>query len=408
VCPVYDITRHERFSPRGKFRLLNPDAQRMDFTGGSPESQGCKPQLKTAETLTACLQCGACAAVCPSGVAVDALVRGVRRGVEPARSAEDWLWFMLGSPQMLSLVSGALAVLPRSSGLLARLMGMARQECGASQTRSLVMPSLARRPALRRRICRQSQSSGHATPGTVRIAYFLGCIQNYVYPEVAEAIVSWFGGEIIVPSGQGCCGMPAWAAGNDGAARSMAKENVRLLAAARPDFVLVGCASCAAMLREWPVLLSSMEPEGRMAAALAGRVREFSQLVEELDIQPPVPPRVLDGTVTYHAPCHQRYGADTVVSETLVDRLSSGKYVPTAAGCCGQGGLFGLSRPDLSIEIFQKRLDAVERSRAVAVVTTCSGCLLQWRAGTAGLSAGPKVFHLAELACVPRAAESRL
>jgi len=400
VCPVYDVTRHERFSPRGKYRLIAEIVG--EGPGSAPEGQDPGKNvlpIKVLETLKDCLQCGACGYICPAGVEINALVRSARASYAKGLSTPWWLWDILRSRRLTSLLTKLLAGIPGTSGLIWRLLGLTGQTSEDEKALHFSMPSLAQRPALSRKNFRLLDPGCGIDPGPgPRIALFLGCVQNYLYPEVAEAIIRCLGGKVLVPLGQGCCGMPAWSAGALETARELAIQNLKAFETVRPDFIVTGCAACASMIKEWPKLFSGKDAEKEVAINLADKVREFSQLVAELKFFPFREPRDRSVTVTYHAPCHQRFDLGGVgISEELLDRIFSDAFRPMSHKCCGQGGLFSIGNPELAWKIFEKRLSAWKRTGSSIVVTTCSGCLLQWRAGTAHQAGGPRVLHLAEL-----------
>ena len=399
MCPVYDVTRHERLAPRGKYRLLT------DILGKDPDSslKGQGPgkdtiQVKVLETLKACLQCGACTTVCPTGVEVDALIRKARARYPESFSIPSWLWEVFLSRRPASMLTKILAVVPGTSGLVLRLFGLANRSRDENASH-FVIPPFAPRPFLSRKNLRRfgQASWSNAGPGP-KIALFVGCVQNYIYPEVVKAVIQWFGGRVLVPQGQGCCGLPAWSAGALKPAQRLARRNIRAFETARADFIVTGCAACASMIKKWPELFSEDDPEREKAIKLAAKVREFSQLAMELEVIPHRVQRDSSITVTYHAPCHQRFDPGGVeTSENLLGMMFPKTFTPMSHKCCGQGGLFSLGHPELAWKIFEKRLSAWDRTGSSVVVTTCSGCLLQWRAGTTNQAGMPKVLHLAEL-----------
>lgn len=401
MCPVYGVTRHERFSPRGKYRLITEIIGKgLNF---APEDKGSGKNLlpaKVLETLKDCLQCGACGYVCPAGVELNALVRSAR-GTSYAKglSTPRWLWDILKSRKLTPLLAKLLGSIPGTSGLIWRLLGLTGRTSRDEKALHFEMPSLAQRPALSRKHFRLLDPSCGTDHGSgPRIALFLGCVQNYLYPEVAEAMIRCLGGKVLVPLEQGCCGMPAWSAGAQKTAKELVLQNLKAFETAKADFIVTGCAACASMIKEWPELFSEKDAEKKIAINLANNVREFSQLLGELKVLPLKKSRDRSVTVTYHAPCHQRFDlGGTEESEELLDSLFSDAFRPMSHECCGQGGLFSIGNPELAWKIFEKRLSAWDRTGASIVVTTCSGCLLQWRAGTAYQTEGPRVLHLAEL-----------
>jgi glycolate oxidase iron-sulfur subunit len=62
-------------------------------------------------------------------------------------------------------------------------------------------------------------------------------------------------------------------------------------------------------------------------------------------------------------------------------------------GCCGFGGLFSLQYRDVSQDLLRNRIDAYTRTGTDAVVTSCTGCMIQLMSGLKD----KQVFHIIEL-----------
>ncbi len=374
--------------PRGKFALFSRE-------NAVPENQ------KWVETLKACLQCGACGFSCAAGVEVNEIIR-TRREDFFGKNRLDWLKFQAaGRPATSRVISRIAGMLPNGSGLLWRMLGLAAPK-------GFIMPPPAPLPFLsmagRRSgepILPSLERTGETMP---RISMFVGCVQNHLFPQVPDAILKWLGPGVTVPASQGCCGLPAWSNGHSAVARQLILRNLDALGTDM-DFLVTGCASCAAMIRDWPRLFAPGEKAFSQSAQLAGKVIEFSALVSMFRCYPH---EIKGLSTSCHIPCHQRYDRnDSGHMEEVLVRLFGSGYRPMEQACCGQGGTFALAFPEMAWRIFQERVTAWEKTDADLLVTTCSGCLLQLRAGIKGLErqgAGrlPRVLHLAELINLPR------
>ena len=137
------------------------------------------------------------------------------------------------------------------------------------------------------------------------------------------------------------------------------------------------------------------------AKAFSDRVREFASFILEqclnpgAGFRPDLPPL----SVVYHDPCHLRHAGITAPPRELL-RLVPGLTLlelPHGPQCCGQGGLFQLAHPDLSGLIRQRLVDDFLTTKAELVVTSCSGCIMQWQQGLAAAKAQARATHLALL-----------
>lgn len=234
------------------------------------------------------------------------------------------------------------------------------------------------------------------------INLFITCLADTFYPDTGTAMVSIFnhlGYEVRFPVGQTCCGQPAFNAGLWDEARRMAQHMIQVFEQDDGDIVAPS-GSCVHMVRHgYQELFSEDESWRRRAAALAGRVYEFSEyLVNVLGVVDVG--AVWHGRLTYHPSCHllrelqidrqPRLLLSHVRGATLVD-------LPHAEECCGFGGVFSVEMPEISKEMLLRKLDNIALSQADTVVTADSGCRLHMDGGLRRQGQPQRVVHLAEV-----------
>ena len=372
VCPVYNVTLKERFSPRGKNYILG----RRDLS---------KRQALVRETMKACLQCGACSAVCTSGADIRSLISSERGRHAFFRSIPHPVYNIFTSTSLSRLCIKAADILPagptgaecrdRNPGLIKTCL----------ETRNVLKPSGS--PFLscpHEWIGKFRPGAGHIRlkadlPG---IALFVGCAQNVLFPEVPGKIAGIIGSSVFVPEEQTCCGLPAFSAGAVKQSRKAALRNLDAFDRSGFEILLTGCASCASMIRKWPLLFEKGSRARKRAICLSEKVMEFSSFALKF-LEPAG--CVSERTVAFQMPCHQRYGlAQPAEPLRLLARNLGKNFVPGELGCCGQGGLFGFVRPDLADKIFEKTFSRMEPGVNM-VTTTCSGCLIRLKTGLSGL-----------------------
>ena len=235
--------------------------------------------------------------------------------------------------------------------------------------------------------------------GEPRFSYFSGCLARHLQPSVGSAtrllVRELAGSGLHEPESQACCGMASWSTGNLEEARRLARNNIAAFEN-RPGPVLTSCASCTAHLARYPALFEDDPVWQGKAEAFSGRVRDFSAFLLEKVGRTVFPAPALR-RVFYHEPCHLRFGgADRDAPRDILRQVADIALVePDVHHCCGQGGLFHLGYPELSERIFARADDAARAAEPDAVVTGCSGCLLQWQAGMATRPGSVPVLHLA-------------
>jgi glycolate oxidase iron-sulfur subunit len=336
------------------------------------------------ESIQSCLKCLRCSWVCPSGVEVQTVITSIRQRMPRKYGLSLWnkfvFRFILPRRRLTDLVV-RLAYLFQF--LLPGKKGTARHIPLLFKGRRRI-PHVAPRTALQR-----FGTDGGSSGGVVYL--FAGCMMNYAYPEMIEAVVRVLrklGYSVVVPADQLCCGTPLLSLGDVTQARRLAELNLRAFEGDAP--IIAPCASCGRTLKqEYPGLL------GEEGERFARRVFGFSEFVSpRLDrkLSP------LDETALYHDPCHLRYGRDIAEPPRQVLRKAA-KYVPSEGEdfCCGMGGLFSVHHYGMSSRIAQRKVEAIRKAEADLLVTECPGCVVQLRDQLAQRGIDLPVRHLAEV-----------
>ncbi len=234
-----------------------------------------------------------------------------------------------------------------------------------------------------------------------RASLFATCLVDQVYPQVGISTVRLLrrlGVEVDFPTGQTCCGQPAFNSGYASQARAMALRWLEQFQ--QSQYVVVPSGSCASMLKvHAPEMLKDDPTLAARARDLAGRTYELSQfLVDVLHVTDVG--ASFQGSVTYHPSCHllRDLRADTQ-AQRLIQSVRGADYVelPNAEECCGFGGTFAVKYPEISTAILEGKLQAIEASGADAVVACDMGCLMHIAGAMSRRGMKAKTMHLAEL-----------
>ena len=385
-CPTYLVTGDEADSPRGRIVLM----RRLAEGALAAEDHGLQYHLDR------CLGCRACEPVCPSGVGYGGALEaardriGTRRPPAPLARflllavATPWLRrLVFGTARWLRPLARALAGWSRPRFAIGMLAGTrawsdgseGRRIDGSTRPRS-VDPSI-RRP----------------------VVIFSGCIQHELFGHVNAAAARTLavnGFALVDAPAQGCCGALHAHAGDLEGARALARANVRALSE-RPDALIAATAAgCGAMLREYGNLLAS-DPLAEAARALAGRVRDVTELLAEAG------PRAggeVRARVAYDAPCHllhaQRVDAAPLAVLAAVPGIEVLAHAE-AEVCCGSAGIYSLLQPALSHAVLRRKLEALTSVEPDVVVTGNPGCAMQIAAGLTAAGVVTSVAHPVEV-----------
>ena len=390
ACPTYQLTGLETESPRGRIHLMDALA---------------KGRIQATERvelhLDRCLACGACEAVCPSGVPYLSLIEAARAGLEQharargeTRRLRDLLLRgIFARPALLDVLARVLS-LYELTGLRALL-----RRTGALR----LLPARLRRleamyPPLGR--ARYHAPAAPAAP-VARVALLLGCVMRVAYGDVhtaAARVLTRLGVEVVDVPGQACCGALHAHAGDREGARELARRTVAAFESAAVDAIVVDAAGCGAHMKHYGALLAD-DPEWRdRAAHVAAKVKDVTEHLASLDL--PASLGRLALRVTYQDPCHLAH-AQRIRHEprSLLRRVEGLELVEMAGAdvCCGSAGSYNLTQPELADRLQAAKVRAVLDVRPDAVVTANPGCMLQISSGLRAGGSDLPVLHVVEV-----------
>jgi len=228
-----------------------------------------------------------------------------------------------------------------------------------------------------------------------RVALFVTCLADTLFPEVGKATVTVLerlGIEVDFPPEQTCCGQLHLNAGYPREARLLARRFVDVFAPY--DVIVTPSGSCAAHVREHYGTLLAGEDAG-----VPAHTWELSQLlVDRLGVEDVG--SCFQGSVTYHPTCHSLRLLQVGDAPLRLLRAVPGLELvelPDAEECCGFGGTFAVKNPDVSAAMLDEKLDHVVATGAHAVCACDASCLMQIGGGLRRRHAAVRPLHLAEI-----------
>jgi L-lactate dehydrogenase complex protein LldE len=241
----------------------------------------------------------------------------------------------------------------------------------------------------------------------LRIALFITCYNDLLYPEVGQAIVRLLrrlGHEVEFPADQTCCGQMHFNSGYQDACIPLVQRFVDAFAGY--DAVVTPSGSCASMVRRYHPLVAGLAADAGVDAGLSGRVAAVSPTVYELseflvdvlgvtDVGARFP-----HTVAFHPTCHSTrlLGVGDRPTRLLaaVDGLTL-VDLPRSEACCGFGGTFAVKNADTSVAMGLDKVDDVLGSGAEVLTAGDTSCLMHIGGLLSRRRSPVQVMHLAEI-----------
>jgi len=403
VCPPYAVVGGHVFGYiySGAIGLVN-----TPFHHGLEADAG--PQ-------SLCVSCNACQTVCPVDIPLPRQILDVRameaeaRGLPLLKRLGLILW---RHPTMTDFALRVAALLQwplTRGGPYLRLpppilaVGPLRRLTGWRSP-----PALASKPFRDRwtAVSRKPVPALDSAASGVRVAYFVQCLTDRLYPPMGEAAVAVLrscGAEVTCPRAQHCCGLPAIDSGDKASACIMARQTIEILEAAGADYVVSGAASCvAAIVHDYPHLFADDPLWLARAERLAAKTLDLVSFVRDVARLPPdsLAHRENSEPITYHFFCQSanvlKLGDRPyrVLRELCALEV---RDLPEAAVCCGFGGSVSFERPDMARHILQRKLEIVDSTGARVLVSDNPGCIMHLRGGADATSRNLRVLHIAEV-----------
>jgi FAD/FMN-containing dehydrogenase/Fe-S oxidoreductase len=382
MCPSYRATREERFSTRGRARLLWEMLQGNVITDGW-NSEPVK------EALDTCLSCKGCHSDCPThtdmaSYKAEFLSHYYARRRRPRQFLTmgrigDWAPWAARMPRIVNFVT--------QTPLISKL---AKYAGGVARERNLPKFALVSHS----RLAHKSRSATNAQP---KVILWVDTFCEHFHPQVADAAIEVLrqaGFHALLPQKPLCCGRPLYDFGQLDAAR---EKLARILDALAPlgafgteqPGALIGLEpGCMSVFKDELVKLFPDDPRARYLASHSFLLGDF------LAKNHYVPPRY-EVDVLVHAHCHQKALFGTQSEQALLKAMGA-RATFLDSGCCGMAGSFGFSpkHVELSLAVGEQSLfpEVRRASRDTIVLTNGFSCREQIAHGT-----GRQTLHLAEL-----------
>jgi glycolate oxidase iron-sulfur subunit len=388
ACPTYLETGNENDSPRGRIYLMR-----------ALQEGHLALDAKPVEHIDLCLGCRACEVACPSGVQYGHLLEQTREHIE-MRYRRSWfqrLYRQVFIEKILPYPGRLkLALLPAK---VIRRMRAEKLLPGFARDAMALIPQMDPAPSVS---TPQGQAAGGAVRG--RVGLLRGCVMSVLFDRTNAATVRLLnraGYEVVMPSGQECCGALFAHTGNLESARQCACRNIAAFEAQELDWIVTNAAGCGSAMKEYGGLLSYDSAWAERARRFSARTRDFTELLAE-QIPALAPHRHASKDVikvTYHDACHLAHAQRiTQPPRALVKAMAGPNYVelPEADVCCGSAGTYNLTEPEMARRLQNRKVERILKTGAQIVVTSNPGCVMQIQAGLRSAGASVQVVHLAD------------
>ncbi len=400
ACPTYRETGLEMFSPRGRLYLMRAVGEgRIGMESETFQEQ-----------MSACLNCRACEAACPSGVQYGAILEASRTQIEQARNEGQLPPAPVSVRAARSVVFGMLFKNMRIFRAFSRALWLYQRSGVQALARRLGILRLLRLHEAEQLLPRisdqfsvpQGQVFHAPEPAQRTVALVTGCIMSTAFADVHAATIRVLrknGCHVVLPAEQGCCGALHSHGGDLNGARELARKNIVAFEGLQVDAIVVNAAGCGSTLKEYGHLLHDDPAWAERAVAFSAKVRDISEYLDGLalnthDMRP------VNLNVTYQEPCHLVHAQRISNAPRKLMRAIPGltlREMPESSMCCGSAGIYNVTQPEMAARLGRRKVDNALTTGADIIVTANPGCHLQLTGELRTRATQTQVLHIVQL-----------
>ncbi|RMQ50056.1 Glycolate oxidase iron-sulfur subunit [Pseudomonas cichorii] len=348
TCPTYQLLGDELDGPRGRIYLIKQVLEGNEVTE------------KTQLHLDRCLSCRNCETTCPSGVDYHNLLDIGRAVVDAA------------VPRPLGqrlLRDGLRHVVPRP--------GLFKSLTRLGNTFRPLLPD-----GLKTKLPAAIHPAGNRPPArhSRQVLMLEGCVQPGLSPNTNAAtarVLDRLGISVSPASEAGCCGAVDYHLNAQHAGLDRARRNIDAWWPAienGAESIIQTASGCGAFIKDYGHLLRHDPAYAQKAVRVSALARDLVEVLRDEPLQDLGIKS--DLRLAFHCPCTlqhaQKLGGEV---ERVLSRLGFNlTAVPDGHLCCGSAGTYSITQPDLSRQLRDNRMNALESGKPQVIATANIGC----------------------------------
>lgn len=348
TCPTYQLRGDELDGPRGRIYLIKQMLEGDDAGSG------------TLLHLDRCLTCRNCETTCPSGVEYGRLL-DIGREVAEQKIQRSW-------PQRVVRY-----MLRKTLPHPALFKGLLR----VGRVLKPLLPVSVAGKIPERQVAVTWPPARHAR----RMLVLDGCVQPALAPNInagAARVLDKLGISLIRSRGAGCCGAISQHLVAPEEARDFMRRNIDAWwpeVESGAEAIVTTASGCGVQLKDYGYYLQDDPVYADKAARISALTKDIGEILRAEDLS------CLAGRkrrVAYHPPCTLQHGQKLPgLVEDILRRLGH-ELVPVADAhlCCGAAGTYALLQPEMSEQLRQDKLRALNAGSPEVIVSANIGCIV--------------------------------
>jgi glycolate oxidase iron-sulfur subunit len=384
TCPTYSLTCLEKSSPRGRIRLIKAVAE------GS-----LKITNEFIYEMNFCLGCRACETACPAGIKYGSLVEAAKAYIYQQKCIHS-VKYLINS-RLVNWIFAEHSRLKKIAKVFRFIQNSAFIQIFLnSKLFSLTTKSFLDIQKLTPMISQVFSTDTLVERNQIkknpryRVVFLTGCIMDVAFADVNNDTVQlllYHDCEVIVPSGQKCCGAIQTHNGDLSGAKESARHNIELFLHYNFDYIITNSAGCGAFIKSYDKILASDSLYAEKAKMISKGAKDITEFLNKTGFNPQEQNSNAlfhNKRITYHDACHLVHAQG--ISEQprkLIRSIKGIEYIelPESSWCCGSAGTYNITHYKDSMKILDRKIKNIKQVRPDIIVTGNPGCLIQLQHG---------------------------
>ncbi len=389
TCTIHQNSADEVTSPRGFLDLL-----------GAYKRGELKLDKYTKDIFESCFLCTNCVEACPNALSTDFMIENIRKEIA------DKFGIPLYKKFFFSLLRD------RCKMDLVFSLGFFLKSCGFKEVDNSLTPRFFMEDRLIPNIARTSFLNKYpeniSNGGKKRVAIFIGCLANYNYVSIGDALVkilTTLNIDIFSAKNQLCCAAPAYFSGDFDTVEFNAKKNIEYFESFinEVDAIIIPEATCSAMIKhdypkffynqaKWKARIEKLNKKIFISTEYLEKHTNLKEVLAEKKIN-------FSEMITYHDPCHSRKVLGVYKEpRNLIAQNYKINEMSDPNRCCGFGGVtIQAEKFELAKSAGSFKAKMIQESNADIVSAECSACRMQLSNALYQNSVDVKFLHPLEL-----------
>ncbi|MFK5947654.1 MAG: glycolate oxidase subunit GlcF [Methylococcales bacterium] len=350
TCPTYQLLGDELDSPRGRIYLIKQMLEGKTVT------------TKTQIHLDRCLSCRACETTCPSGVEYGRLLDIGRVFVNKQVKRSPSIRLKRYALRKILPYANRFSVLIKLAHWLKPLLPLEIKQQIPKKQKSHLWP-------------KQNQSR--------KMLVLQGCAQSVVTPNTNRAtanILNKLSIELIAVKEAGCCGAVSHHLSAEQEALDFMRHNIDAwwpMIEQGIEAIVVTASGCGVMVKDYAQLLKHDPDYADKAKQVSVLAKDISEILRAENLTK-AHFNVPASKVVFQSPCSLQHGLQLngVVESLLKQYGFTLTAVENAHLCCGSAGTYSILEKELSQQLLNNKLSALQKNSAEIILTANIGCQL--------------------------------